>query len=83
MTSPTMVQLCGKIARDSDEHVRSIGQRCLRDYDEFSGLKYARLTAGDEQLILSAALSAHASKDASRGDLLDELSLLIRATRAG
>lgn len=79
MTGTTAVYLCGKLSHDSDKGVREIGRRCLREYSEFTGMKYARLTAWDEERVTAAARAARASHDLTRARLLDEGAHMIRA----
>lgn len=77
MSSPTMVQLCGKLLRDSDAGIREIGKRCMREYDEFSGMRYAHLTARDRDCVAAAARAARTSDDPERAGLLDAAELMI------
>lgn len=83
MTSPTVVQLCGKLLRDSDAGVREIGKRCMREYDEFSGMRYAHLTTRDEERVLAAASVARKSDDVDRAVVLDAAAHMIRTALAG
>ncbi len=71
MTSPSIVQLFSKLSHDSDAEMRRIGQRCMREYDEFAGMKYARLTLHDEERVVAAAKAARASDDRLRAGLLE------------
>ncbi|MDQ6827812.1 MAG: hypothetical protein M3081_02990 [Gemmatimonadota bacterium] len=82
MTSPTIVQLFSKLSHDSDAEMRRIGQRCMRDYDEFSGMKYARLTALDEERVVAAAKAARAGDDRLRAGLLEAAASMIHKSRA-
>ena len=82
MTSMTVEYLCGKLSRDADVGVRDIGRRCLEEYNDFTGLKYAGLAAQDEERVAAAARTARASDDLMRTRLLDEGAHMIRVILA-
>ena len=82
MASPALVYLCAKLAQDPNAGVREIGQRCMREFDEFAGMKYARLTAQDEARLVALAQTARASDDLERAELLDEAAEMIRRARS-
>jgi hypothetical protein len=83
MTGMTAVYLCGRLSRDADERVREIGRRCLREYSEFTGMKYARLTTRDEEWVAAAAHAAREKRDLARARLLDEGADMIRGILRG
>ncbi len=83
MSSPIVVQLCGKLLRDSDAGIREIGKRCMREYDEFSGMRYAHLTERDKQRVVAAATVARKSDDSERAGVLDAAAHMITEVLAG
>jgi hypothetical protein len=82
MASPKIIQLCGKLSHDSDPSVKEIGLRCLREWDEFFGMKYARLTTLDEERMTEAARDARDNHEIDRAELLDAGGQMIHAARA-
>jgi hypothetical protein len=82
MASPAKLYLCAKLAQDPNAGVREIGQRCMREFDEFAGMKYARLTAQDEAHLAGAALAAREGADATRADMLEEGAEMVRQARS-
>jgi hypothetical protein len=79
MAPAPIVQVSSRLAHDSDAGIREIGQRCMREYDEFAGMKYAHLTARDAALVTAAAQRARAGNDDARATLLDSALLMIRS----
>lgn len=77
--SDATVHLSRQMADDSDAAVRAIGKRCLREYDEFVGMRYAGLTALDSARVEAAATVARAGADESRAEMLDACAAMIRA----
>ncbi|HEX5437373.1 MAG TPA: hypothetical protein VFW98_09435 [Gemmatimonadaceae bacterium] len=73
-----LTELCFRLSHDTDDHVRFIGQQCLRSYDEFAGLRYAGLTAFDASHLAAAARKARAHRDTTRAQLLDEAVRVVR-----
>jgi hypothetical protein len=78
MGSPALVYLFAKLAQDSNAGVREIGQRCMREFDEFAGVKYARLTAQDESRLAVAAQAAREDDDVTRAEVLEEGAEMVR-----
>ena len=78
MASPTLVHLCARLAHDSDASVREIGQRCMREFDEFAGMKYARLTGLDEACLMRAAHAAREGDDVVRAKILEDGAEMVR-----
>ena len=72
MTSPIVVLLCDRLLRDTDVSVREIARRCLASYTEDDGMRFARLTSGDESRLAAAAETARESGDLIRAALLDQ-----------
>ena len=70
MTSPIVVLLCDRLLRDTDVSVREIARRCLGSYTEDDGMRFARLTSGDEARLAAAAQAARESGDIVRAALL-------------
>jgi hypothetical protein len=83
MAPAAIIQVSNRLAHDSDAGIREIGQRCMREYDEFAGMKYAHLTARDAALVTAAAQRARAGNDVARATLLDSALLMIRNALAG
>jgi len=79
MAPATIVQVSSRLANDSDAGIREIGKRCMREYDEFAGMKYAHLTARDAALVTAAAQRARAGDEHDRADMLDSALLLIQS----
>ena len=78
MASPAVVHLCARLAQDPNAGVREIGQRCMREFDEFAGMKYARLTGQDEACLTRAAHAAREDHDVARAKLLEEGAEMVR-----
>jgi hypothetical protein len=72
MTSPIVVLLCDRLLHDTDVSVREIARRCLASYTEDDGMRFARLTSGDEARLAAAAKAARESDDLIRAALLDQ-----------
>jgi hypothetical protein len=73
-----LIELCGMLSRDADLRVRAIGRRCLNSYDSVAGLRYASLTNGEAEYMSAAAMTARASLDVYRAELLDRAATMIR-----
>ena len=82
MSNPA-VYVSRQLAADPNAVVREIGLRCLREYDEFAGMRYARLTAVDEERIAFAADVARAESDVTRAAMLEHGVQMIRSARDG
>ena len=81
MASPASIYLCAKLAQDSDAAVREIGQRCMREFDEFALMKYARLTGQDEACLARAARSAREGDEVTRAETLEAGAEMVRRAR--
>ena len=81
MASPALVYLCARLAQDPNAGVREIGQRCMREFDEFAGMKYARLTGQDEACLARAAQAAREGDDVTRAEMLEEGAEMVRQAR--
>ena len=82
MASPALVYLSARLAQDPNAGVREIGQRCMREFDEFAGMKYARLTGQDESCLARAAQAAREGDDATRAEMLEEGAEMVRQARS-
>jgi hypothetical protein len=82
MASPALVYLCAKLAHDPNAGVREIGQRCMREFDEFALMKYARLTGQDEACLARAAQSAREGDEVTRAEMLEEGAEMVRQARS-
>lgn len=71
MTSVATVQLCVRLGREADPDVRAIARRCLAAFTEFTGLRYARLTAAEAQRLQALAETARLAEDPERASLLE------------
>ena len=81
MASQPLVYLCARLAQDLNARVREIGQRCMREFDEFAGMKYARLTGHDEACLTRAAEVAREGEDVTRAEMLEEGPEMVRLAR--
>ena len=81
MASQPLVYLCARLAQDPNAGVREIGQRCMREFDEFAGMKYARLTGHDEECLTRAAQAARARDDVTRAEMLEDGAEMVRQAR--
>jgi hypothetical protein len=81
MSSAPVVLLCLKLSHDAEAPVREIARRCLASYDEFSGLRYAKLTATDETCLAASTLAAQVGTDTARASLLVKISRIVNDER--
>jgi hypothetical protein len=82
MSSPSVAQLCVRLGDELEPGVREIGRRCLAAFTEFTGLRYARLTAADAERLSLAARQARALDEEERAALLEDGARMIHAELA-